>query len=96
MAPLPVFKGMQYTRESYTCQKEWFRPLIPDECKIDNFVDGVSIKKIGMIPFELCKDYLDDLIIVPEGKICQTILELYNKDGIVSEPAWALDGVGAR
>ena len=36
-----------------------------------------------MIPFELCKDYLDDLIIVPEGKICQTILELYNKDGIV-------------
>ena len=62
--------------------------------KIDNFVDGVSIKKIGMIPFELCKDYLDDLIIVPEGKICQTILELYNKDGIVVEPAGAI-GISA-
>ncbi len=43
MAPLPVFKGMQYTRESYTCQKEWFRPLIPDECKIDNFVEKKSV-----------------------------------------------------
>ena len=55
--------------------------------KIDNFVDGVSIRKIGKIPFKLCKDYLDDLLLVPEGKICQTILELYNKDGIVVEPA---------
>ena len=62
--------------------------------KIDNFVDGVSIRKIGKIPFELCKDYLDDLIIVPEGKICQTILELYNKDGIVVEPAGAI-GISA-
>ena len=62
--------------------------------KIDNFVDGVSIKKIGEIPFEICKEHLDDLIIVPEGKICQTILELYNKDGIVVEPAGAI-GISA-
>ena len=62
--------------------------------KIDNFVDGVSIRKIGKIPFKLCKDYLDDLLLVPEGKICQTILELYNKDGIVVEPAGAI-GISA-
>ena len=62
--------------------------------KIDNFVDGVSIKKIGEIPFKICKEHLDDLIIVPEGKICQTILELYNKDGIVVEPAGAI-GISA-
>ena len=62
--------------------------------KIDNFVDGVSIKKIGKIPFQICKEHLDDLIIVPEGKICQTILELYNKDGIVVEPAGAI-GISA-
>ena len=62
--------------------------------KIDNFVDGVSIRKIGEIPFEICKDYLDDLLLVPEGKICETILELYNKDGIVVEPAGAI-GISA-
>ena len=57
---------------------------------IDNFVDGVSIKKIGKIPFDICKKYLDEILLVPEGKICQTILDLYNKDGIVVEPAGAI------
>ena len=61
---------------------------------IDNFVDGVSIKKIGKIPFEICKNYLDEIFLVPEGKICQTILDLYNKDGIVVEPAGAI-GISA-
>ena len=61
---------------------------------IDNFVDGVSIKKIGKIPFDICKKYLDEILLVPEGKICQTILDLYNKDGIVVEPAGAI-GISA-
>ena len=61
---------------------------------IDNFVDGVSIKKIGKIPFDICKNYLDEILLVPEGKICQTILDLYNKDGIVVEPAGAI-GISA-
>ena len=62
--------------------------------KIDNFVDGVSIKKIGKIPFEICKKNLDDILTIPEGKICQTILDLYNKDGIIVEPAGAI-GISA-
>ena len=61
---------------------------------IDNFVDGVSIKKIGKIPFDICKKSLDEILLVPEGKICQTILDLYNKDGIVVEPAGAI-GISA-
>ena len=61
---------------------------------IDNFVDGVSIKKIGKIPFDICKKYLNEILLVPEGKICQTILDLYNKDGIVVEPAGAI-GISA-
>ena len=61
---------------------------------IDNFVDGVSIKKIGKIPFDICKNHLDEILLVPEGKICQTILDLYNKDGIVVEPAGAI-GISA-
>ena len=61
---------------------------------INNFVDGVSIKKIGKIPFDICKNYLDEILLVPEGKVCQTILDLYNKDGIVVEPAGAI-GISA-
>jgi len=62
--------------------------------KIDNFVDGVSIRKIGNIPFVICIDNLDDLLLVTDGKVCQTILDLYNKDGIVAEPAGAI-GISA-
>lgn len=57
---------------------------------IENFVDGAAVKKVGAKTFEICKQNLDAVITVPEGKICQTILELYNKDAIVVEPAGAL------
>lgn len=57
---------------------------------IDTFVDGTAVKKVGANTFEICKKVLDDVIIVPEGKICTTILELYNLNAIVAEPAGAL------
>ncbi|MBM77954.1 MAG: threonine dehydratase [Crocinitomicaceae bacterium] len=58
--------------------------------KIDPFVDGAAVKKVGEISFSFCKQFLDDIILVPEGKICQTILDMYNKDAIVVEPAGAI------
>ena len=58
--------------------------------KIDPFVDGAAVKKVGEISFSFCQQYLDDIILVPEGKICQTILDMYNKDAIVVEPAGAI------
>ena len=58
--------------------------------RIDNFVDGAAVREIGKIPFKICKTQLDEIITVDEGKICQTILDLYNKEGIVAEPAGAL------
>lgn len=57
---------------------------------IDKFVDGAAVRRVGDITFAICKENLHDMITVPEGKICQTILELYNKDAIVVEPAGAL------
>lgn len=57
---------------------------------IENFVDGAAVKRVGDINFNICKSTLDDVVIVDEGKICQTILDLYNKDAIVVEPAGAL------
>lgn len=57
---------------------------------IDGFVDGAAVKRVGDITFSICKDVLDDVHLVAEGKICSTILQLYNEDAIVVEPAGAL------
>lgn len=60
---------------------------LPD---IDRFVDGAAVKKVGQLTYELCRQYLDKMLVVAEGKVCSTILQLYNKDAIVVEPAGAL------
>jgi len=57
---------------------------------MDSFVDGVAVKKVGDICFSICKDALTDIILVPEGKVCGTILELYNEEALVVEPAGAI------
>jgi len=57
---------------------------------IDRFVDGAAVKRVGDITFQYCKQVLDQIHLVPEGKVCTTILQLYNQDAIVVEPAGAL------
>lgn len=57
---------------------------------IERFVDGAAVKRVGDLTFSICKEVLDDMHLVPEGKICSTILKLYNEDAIVVEPAGAL------
>jgi len=57
---------------------------------IDRFVDGAAVKRVGDLTFSVCKDVLDDMHLVPEGKVCTTILKLYNEDAIIAEPAGAL------
>jgi threonine dehydratase len=57
---------------------------------IDRFVDGAAVKCVGNLTFDICRTVLSDMHLVPEGKICTTILELYNQDAIVVEPAGAL------
>jgi len=64
------------------------KPVVLD--KIQRFVDGASVKKVGDLTFELCKDTLADMLLVPEGKVSSMILQLYNEDAIVAEPAGAL------
>lgn len=57
---------------------------------IDRFVDGAAVKRVGDLTFSICKDVLDDMHLIPEGKVCSAILRLYNEDAIVVEPAGAL------
>lgn len=58
--------------------------------KIDKFVDGAAVKRVGQLNYEICQKVLDAVIDVPEGKVCTTILQLYNENAIVVEPAGAL------
>jgi len=57
---------------------------------IDKFVDGAAVKRAGDLNFEICKDVLNRVITIPEGKVCTTILSLYNEEAMVVEPAGAL------
>ena len=58
--------------------------------EIENFVDGAAVKRVGDLTFDIAKQNLHEMITVDEGLICQTILDLYNKEAIVAEPAAAL------
>ena len=57
---------------------------------IDKFVDGAAVQCAGRLTYEICQKYVDDIVIVPEGKVCTSILELYNEHAIIAEPAGAL------
>ena len=58
--------------------------------KIEKFVDGAAVKRIGELTFKFCKDLLDETDTICEGLICATILKVYNENALVVEPAGAL------
>ena len=69
-------------------------PIELDE--IDKFVDGAAVKKAGAKTYEVCKEVLDDIVVVPEGAVCTMIIQMYNKSAIVVEPAGALATAALR
>lgn len=58
--------------------------------QINRFVDGAAVKSVGELTFPICKETLNEVLLIPEGKVCTTILRLYNEEAIVAEPAGAL------
>ena len=57
---------------------------------IDKFVDGAAVARVGDKTFAVCSNVVDDVVVVSEGRVCTTILSLYNENAIVVEPAGAL------
>ena len=57
---------------------------------INTFVDGASVSRIGTLNFPLCRDNIDDVILVDEGHTCSKILKMYNESGYIIEPAGVL------
>lgn len=58
---------------------------------VDNFVDGAAVAEIGREPLKQLKEFPADAVkLVPENRLCSTILEMLNIEGVVLEPAGAL------
>jgi len=57
---------------------------------VNSFIDGAAVRRMGELTFTICKDIVDKVLLVPEGKVCTSILQMYNQDAIVAEPAGAL------
>lgn len=58
---------------------------------VDNFVDGAAVAEIGKENFKLLKGFdADSVILIPENRLCGTITEMLNIEGVVLEPAGAL------
>ncbi|MGO4914592.1 threonine ammonia-lyase IlvA [Pseudogemmobacter sp. W21_MBD1_M6] len=59
--------------------------------KVNTFVDGAAVARIGVSTFAVLKTVSPDHVLAaPEDRICTTILEMLNIEGIVLEPAGAL------
>ncbi|HYJ12696.1 MAG TPA: threonine ammonia-lyase IlvA [Thermomicrobiales bacterium] len=63
-------------------------PVVLD--RIDTFVDGAAVRRIGTLPYQIASRCGLEMEIVPEGRVCSEMLELYQADGIIAEPAGAL------
>ena len=57
---------------------------------IDPFIDGAAVRMVGDHTYALTARHAPRLVAVPEGRVCVEMLELYQSDGIISEPAGAL------
>ncbi|MDB9943383.1 threonine ammonia-lyase IlvA [bacterium] len=59
--------------------------------QVDTFVDGAAVAKMGVNTFAALKGIdADHVLDIPEDRICTTILDMLNIEGIVLEPAGAL------
>ncbi|HLS01024.1 MAG TPA: threonine ammonia-lyase IlvA, partial [Beutenbergiaceae bacterium] len=57
---------------------------------VDTFIDGAAVRRAGDLPFEILTQLSIPMRSVPEGKVCSEMLDLYQVEGIITEPAGAL------
>ncbi|MDT7709284.1 MAG: threonine dehydratase [Pseudonocardiales bacterium] len=58
--------------------------------ELDTFVDGAAVRRVGDTTYPLVRDCGAELVTVDEGRVCTEMLDLYQTDGIIAEPAGAL------
>jgi threonine dehydratase len=64
--------------------------------RVGIFADGVAVKQVGELTFELCQRYLDDIVVVSTDEICAAIQDAFEDTRTVLEPAGALALAGVK
>jgi threonine dehydratase len=62
--------------------------------KIDTFVDGAAVRTVGQKTLEITQQKVEKVVVVPEGEVCFNMVELYQNEGIIAEPAGTLAVAG--
>lgn len=60
------------------------------------FADGVAVKQVGEETFAICRDLLDDIVLVPTDAICCAVKDIFEATRVVAEPAGALSLAGLQ
>jgi threonine dehydratase len=63
---------------------------------VDTFVDGAAVGRAGELTYPIIRELVDEVVTVPEGAVCTEMLELYQTEGIIAEPAGALASAALR
>ena len=63
---------------------------------VDQFVDGAAVKRAGVLTYQALAAAGDmvSVTVVDEGAVCTAMLDLYQNEGIIAEPAGALAVAG--
>lgn len=64
--------------------------------RVDSFVDGTAVGRAGDMTYQIVRELVDDIVVVPEGAVCTEMLDLYHSEGVIAEPAGALASAAAR
>jgi threonine dehydratase len=67
--------------------------LLPE---VDTFVDGAAVGRVGDVTYPLVRDLVDEVVTVEAGAVCTEMLDLYQVEGIIAEPAGALASAAVR
>lgn len=64
--------------------------------RVDSFVDGTAVGRAGDLTYQIVRELVDDIVVVPEGAVCTEMLDLYHSEGVIAEPAGALASAATR
>ena len=93
----PATKIITVEPEDSNCFQQAFNDNRRTKLKsIGIFADGVAVKQIGKLPFEVSRDIVDSSVLVSTDEICSGIKDLYNETRTVAEPAGALSIAGIK
>ena len=63
---------------------------------LDVFADGVSVAQVGLAPFRIAKDCVDEVVTVSTDEICAAIKDVFDDTRSIAEPAGALAVAGLK